>query len=52
MDLKVCCIYFVVFVMKFRETDLEVCSGKKFREMQMHVTSVNRVDKHPVLNTG
>lgn len=38
--------------MKFRETDLEVCSGKKFRDMKMHITSVNGVDKHPILNTG
>lgn len=34
VELKVCCIYFVVSVVKLRETDLEVCSGRTFKEVQ------------------
>lgn len=39
VDLRVCCPYFAVSVMKFGETDLGVCSGGKFRDKQTLVTA-------------
>lgn len=45
VDLNVYSISFVVSVMKFRETDLEVHSGNKFREMQNTITTMMEIEE-------